>query len=187
MKIRYMGKFSGDPASLPNRPHRPGAIKFREFDDMKKFAVRMNLAAIVIMAALAVLVFLRVGAERLLSPPGFFLACLLPLAVMFPHELLHAICFREDVYIYTNFSQGMLFVMGPEDFGRGRFVFMSLLPNLIFGLVPYAAGLIFPAAGWLGLFGAFCIGAGAGDYYNVYNAHTQVPRSGKIYMYGLNT
>ena len=82
---------------------------------------------------------------------------------------------------------GMLFVCGPEDFSRGRFVFMSLLPNLAFGFLPYAVGLIFPSLGWLGLFGAFCIGAGAGDYYNVFNALTQMPRGARAYMYGLNT
>jgi hypothetical protein len=145
VKLKYMGKFDGDPASLPCREHRPGAVKFREFDDMKKFAVWMNIAAMVIMAVLAAFVFLRVGARRLLSSPGFLPACLLPMAAMFPHELLHGVCFREDAYLYTNFRQGMLFVCGPEDFSRGRFVFMSLLPNLVFGFLPYAVGLIFPS------------------------------------------
>ena len=30
-----------------------------------------------------------------------------------PHEFLHAICFKDDVYMYHDLSHGMLFVAGP--------------------------------------------------------------------------
>ena len=186
MKIIYKGRYSGDPDSLPSRPHRPGAVKFREMSDTKTFGLWANAAAIILMAALAAPVFVMYG-RGLLETPLFLLACLSPLVIMFPHEMLHAICFREEAYIYTNFQQGMLFVFGPEDMSRGRFVFLSLLPNIVFGFVPYIAGLTVPSAGWLGIAGAFCIGCGAGDYYNVFNALTQVPKGGLIYMYGFNS
>jgi Ca2+-transporting ATPase len=29
-------------------------------------------------------------------------ACIIVMLCVFPHELLHAICFKEDVYLYTN-------------------------------------------------------------------------------------
>ena len=43
---------------------------------------------------------------------------MLPLLTMFPHELIHALCFKEDVYLYTNFKQGLLFVVGCETMSK---------------------------------------------------------------------
>jgi len=105
----------------------------------------------------------------------------------FPHELLHAICFKEEVYLYTNWKQGMLFVLGLEDMSKARFIFLSLLPNLVFGLVPYLIGMIWPDLVFCGIFGGLCLSMGAGDYYNVYNALTQVPKGGRVYMYQFNS
>ena len=116
-----------------------------------------------------------------------FVGCLLSLVALFPHELLHAVCFREDVYLYTNLKQGMLFVVGPEDMSRARFVFMSLLPNLVFGFLPYVLGMLFPQCVFLLAFGALNIGSGAGDYYNVFNALTQMPKGARTYLHGFHS
>ena len=112
---------------------------------------------------------------------------LLSMAILLPHELLHAVCFKRDVYLYTYRQQGMLFVVGPEDMSRGRFVFMSLLPNLVFGLVPYLVGMVFPQWYFLLIWGALALGMGAGDYYNVFNALTQMPRGARTYLYQFNS
>lgn len=61
---------------------------------------------------------------------------------MFPHEPLHALCFKEDVYLYTNFKQGMFFVLETETMSKKRFIFMSLLPNLVFGFLPYCLSFL---------------------------------------------
>jgi hypothetical protein len=39
----------------------------------------------------------------------------------------------------------------------------------------------------LGGLGALAIGAGAGDYFNVYNALTQMPRGARTYMCGMHS
>ena len=115
------------------------------------------------------------------------IGAVISMAVLFPHELLHAICFKSDVYLYTNWAQGMLFVIGPETMSKSRFIFMSLLPNIIFGFIPFIIGMIFPNLVLLTLVGALCIGSGAGDYYNVFNALTQMPRGARTYMYKFNS
>ena len=66
---------------------------------------------------------------------------------------------------------------------KSRFIFMSLLPNLVFGLIPYLAGMIFSDLKMLLMVGILGIGAGAGDYYNVFNAVTQMPRGARTYLY----
>lgn len=192
MKLVCRGKFNGDPESLPHGAHRPGAVKFKEFDSPKQMAVFANVLSFVILAALLAGYLLRfftagLTLRELVSAPAFPLGCVLPLLALFPHELLHAACFRDEVYLYTNWKQGMLFVVGPETMTRRRFVFMSLLPNLVFGLLPYVAAMIRPELVFLGIFGALSAGMGAGDYYNVFNALTQMPRGARTYLYQFNS
>ena len=184
MRLHYRGKYDLDPASLPCGEHRSGAVKFREASDSGALARIANTAAAALLAVFGALLFLRCGASVFpaLGPgAGLSLLCL------FPHEILHALCFREDVYLYTNWKQGMLFVVWPEDMSKARFVFMSLLPSLIFGALPYTAALVFPDLTVLGTFGLVSITMGAGDYYNVYNALTQMPKGARTYLHGFNS
>ena len=184
MKLHWAGEYNLDPASLPHAEPKPNAVPFREAENTKKLAVIANVIALVLLAALAAALFVRLRGK--IGRWSFLVGALLSLLTMLPHEVLHAACFVEDVYLYTNLKQGMLFVTGPEDMSRGRFVGMSLLPNLVFGIVPYAIGfaLRLPT---LGYFGAFCISMGAGDYYNIFNALTQMPRGARTYIDGFRS
>ena len=84
--------------------------------------------------------------------------------MLIPHEFIHAMCFRKEAYIYTNLKNGMLFVVATEDMSKSHFIVMSLMPNLIFGFVPFLLYLIFPQLGFLGILGATSIPMGIGDY-----------------------
>ena len=183
MKLVYKGKFDGKESSLPVREHEEGAVKFREFDSMKKLALFANILAIVITVICFALLAIRGAGFAILNIFG----CVAFVITLIPHELLHAVCFKDTVYLYTNLKQGMLFVVGPENMSKTRFVLMSLFPNIIFGFIPFLLCMVFPSLTFFGALGAFAIGAGAGDYYNVYNCLTQVPKGGKVYMYGMNS
>ena len=183
MKIKYMGAFSGNEEDLPRKPHRPGTVQLREHY-MKKLALRANVIALVIIAFLfAILAF-----QSWFTVDGwsFVLGALASLVCAIPHEYIHAICFRETAYIYTNLKQGMLFVVGPEDMTKGRFIFMSLLPSIVFGLIPYAAGLVLHNV-FLATLGATSLGMGSGDYINVWNALWQMPKGALTYLYGFHS
>lgn len=182
MKLIYKGKYDGDESKLSSREPLPGEVPFREAKDMKTFAILMNLLAFVPYIVLLPLLFWRGGWESFRWE-----GCLLALLCLFPHELLHGLCFREEVLLYTNLRQGMLFVTGSELFSRGRFVFMSLLPNLVFGFLPFVLFLLQPQWSILGTLGVISIGCGVGDYYNVYNALTQVPKGAIIYNKGFHS
>jgi hypothetical protein len=184
MKLHYRGKYDLNPESLPSKPHKCGAVPFKEAKDTKTMGIVANAIAILLLIPLGIILYLRYGSSffnDLLFGSIFALLC------SFPHELLHALCFKEDVYIYTNLKQGMLFVVGPETMSKGRFIFMSLLPNLIFGIIPYLLALMFPALAFLGAFGALSISMGAGDYYNIFNAVSQMPRGARTYLYQFNS
>ena len=182
MKLIYKGKFNGDVNSIPHGEHKPGAVKFREPEDPKKLGLIANGIATVIVILALLGVFFRGGFENF-SIIGVFLSYI----TLFPHEILHALCFKNEVYLYTNLKNGILFVTGPEDMTKSRFVFMSLLPNIIFGLIPYILFMINPQWKILGTFGATCISMGAGDYLNVFNALTQMPKGARTYLYGFNS
>ncbi len=193
MKLIYKGKYNGDETSLPTKEHEEGAVKFKEPGSMKKLAVIANTLSIAIMVICFALYFFRLNsyfeyssAAEMFLDISFF-GMLASVLSAFPHEFLHAICFKDEVYLYTNLKQGLLFVVGTENMSKSRFVFLSLLPNLVFGFVPFILFMIYPVFTFAGSLGAMAIAMGAGDYMNVFNCLTQVPKGGKIYMHGMNS
>ncbi|BCN30807.1 DUF3267 domain-containing protein [Anaeromicropila herbilytica] len=180
MKLHYMGKYDLNPESLPCNTHMRGAVPFKEAKDMKEMAKIMSILSVIMLLVFGFILYLRYSNSFI---EYILVGSIFALLSLFPHELLHAICFKEDVYLYTNFKQGMLFVVGTETMSKGRFIFMSLLPNLIFGIIPFGIGLIWPSLSILGAFGVLSISMGAGDYYNIFNALTQMPGGSRTYLY----
>lgn len=189
MKLHYMGKYNLDESSLPCGKHKPNAVKFKEAEVSAELGKIANITALAIMVVFGIIAMIRIffDKEANCSFGAFLVGYVLSMLTLFPHELLHGLCFRKDVYVYTNLKHGMLFVVGPEDMSKLRFVFMSLLPNFVFGLVPYVIGMINPQYVFLLVMGTMCIGMGAGDYYNIYNAMTQMPKGSRTYMHGFHS
>jgi hypothetical protein len=179
-----MGKYNLDPESIPAKPHKPGCVKFKEPEDSKKLSKIATTISTLLLVVFCIPLFLN-GYQK--AFPALGLASIFTLLVLFPHEIIHAICFKEDVYLFTNLKQGLLFVVGPEDMSKARFIFMSLLPNIILGIIPYLVFLVNPNLAVLGAFGAFNIASGAGDYLNVFNAITQMPRGSRTYLHHFNS
>lgn len=185
MKFHFAGKYNGDENSLPQREHPENYVQFKEAEDMKLFAVIINVFAGIIIIALLFLV--NIVSEKDFSCTEGLWGMAFPVLTLVPHEFLHALCFKKDVYMYNNLKQGMMFVCGIEDMSKTRFIMMGLCPNIVFGFIPFILFLIFPNLVFLGTFGALAIGMGAGDYYNIFNALTQVPKGAKIYNSGFHS
>ncbi|MBR0138344.1 MAG: DUF3267 domain-containing protein [Erysipelotrichaceae bacterium] len=187
MKLTYKGKFNGDPNSLPQDEleKHPDAVEFKEIKEYKKFVLFMNVLSLGILAVFAAL-YLLIATKRsdfeIGRAYGGFMCSILTLL---PHEFLHAICFKGEVFLYW-MSSGA-FVTCTDPISKSRFIFMSMLPNLVFGFIPFILFLINPAWCGLGAFGTACISMGAGDYYNVYNCATQVPANGMCFMHKMQT
>ena len=187
MKLHYKGKYDLNPESLPHGEHIPGAVPFKEAKDSRKLAIIANAASVVIMVLLAVPAWFRCREYLFASPFQMMFGAIASMLILFPHEILHALCFKGDVYLYTNWKQGLLFVVGPETMSKGRFIFMSLFPNLVFGIIPYLLGMLLPNLVFAVVLGILATGMGAGDYYNVFNAATQMPRGSRTYLYQFNS
>ena len=181
VKFHFAGRYNDDPESLITHPHEPGNVPFKEAPDMKKLSLIVNGLALVI-GVITIMIYMIVGRK-----PLEIWGWVLFLVTLIPHEFLHALCFKDDVYMYENLKRGMLFVVGPGTFTKGEFVFMSMLPNLVFGFIPFLIFLIDPSHTILGTLGAIAISAGAGDYYNVFNAVTQMPKGARTYLHGTSS
>lgn len=182
MKLHYMGKYNGDQDSLPHLPHPNGSVPFKEPQTLKQLHIISYSAHFILLVLLFLIFIFRSGGKEC-NLWGF-------LSVFFtfvPHEFLHSICFKEDVYMYTNLKQGMLFVVGPEPMSKQRFIFLSLLPNIVFGFIPFSLFLINPNFLFLGTLGIFTIPIGVADYMNVFHALTQMPHGAKTYLHKFNS
>lgn len=183
MTFHFAGKYDGREESLPQREHPEGYVPFKE-PDMKRLAIIANAGALGTMLVLLVPYFLL---GRQYIGLSMSVGAMLSLVTLVPHEFLHALWFKEDVYMYSNLKQGMMFVVGTEDMSRARFILMSLCPNVIFGLIPFVIFLVHPAFAGLGFFGILCLGMGFGDYINVFNALRQMPADAKTYLSGMHS
>ncbi len=177
------GRYTGDESTLPHRDHPEGAVPFKEPEDMKKLSVFLNVASIGLCLLTFAVFFLRADGIRSFNPFG----AILGVAMLVPHEFLHAVCFPGDVYMYQNLRQGMLFVVSPDDLTKGQFIWMSLCPNVVFGFVPFLLFLIWPHLTLLGTLGAIAIPCGVGDYMNAWNGATQMPRGALTYLSGMHS
>lgn len=179
MKLKFKGIYNNTETLLA-KEHSKNAIKMKELD-LKQMSVYFNIGYIVM--AIILLIIFKIRANNSFNAIGAFLLWII---TMIPHEIIHASCFKEEVYFYIYPKTG-LFIYGNEIMSKKRYIFMTLLPNLIFGFLPYIVFLFFPQYTILGSLGVLTISSGIGDYYNIYNAITQVPNGGKIYMYELET
>ncbi len=187
MRFHYQGRFSGDEADLPQRDPLPaGAVAFREPDSTTTTALVANGIALALLIPLGALVIWRSGGMDF-SDFTITLGILLSLVFAIPHEFLHAIWFREDVYLYTNLRQGMLFVVGSEDMTKGRFIILSLFPAIVLGIIPLVIFLINPSLKLLGYFGLFSFISASGDFINVFNALTQMPAGALTFLHGYHS
>ncbi len=184
MKLHYKGKFSGDVETLPKGEHKPDAVKFKEFKNATTQGIVCNLLGFLLFIPLFVLYSIRCEHS---SSGNLLIGAIIGLLLSVPHEFLHAICFKKDVYLYIFPKAGTLFVTGPEDMSKKRFVFLSMLPNIVFGFIPFIIFYIFPNLSVLGAIGLVGIPCGVGDYYNVFNALTQMPKGARTYLHGFNS
>ena len=186
MRFHIIGKFNGDEASLPQRKHPVNYVPVNE-PSMEKVAKISKEWGLITILVLSVLVFVLTKSSFDDFSIGFFIGAILSQLTMLPHEFLHAICFKEDASMYTNFKQNLIIVVGTEDMSKVRVIIMYLLPNVIFGLIPFMFFLFNNSLIWCGILGAFCIGMGMADYLNVLNMLKQVPKGAKVYQSGFHS
>ena len=170
---------------MPRADLPPGAVLFREPADtaaLNLAAMKWSLLALAAAAALGVVTIPLRGGLVLGAGFWFMAGFAASFLTLLPHELLHGLCFGRgaEVHLFVSPKDLMAFVVCTRPVSRGRFILMSLLPNLIFGWLPFLLWCLTPYSGagsdillW---FSSCCISFGGGDYLNVWNALRQMPR-----------
>ena len=186
MQLHYKGKYNADDMDFLKRTHPSNAVEFKPLNSKKAgiiIKIIFYLPAVFLFIYLLTIFSVRIkqltGETRSLN---IILPCVIsPFAVIL-HEFLHAICFKKDVYLYSNLSRLKLVAVGTEDMSKTRFIIMKLLPEFVLGVIPFVISLLVPQWVGLGFLGAFCIAIGTEDYIIVANAIIQVPNDAMIYM-----
>lgn len=178
MKVIFKGRYNGKPETLPCEKIRDGSNKIIE---IKNSMTILSIFSIIILLILLLIFRLRVGGFNVSN-----IGVILFILSVLPHELIHAIAFKEPVYLYFHIPFGV-FIYCQEKISKLKYIIMCLLPNIIFGFIPFIMFLIFPELNILGTMGMIAITGGVGDYYNVYNAIKQVPNKATMYMNKMDT
>ena len=186
MKFHYGGHYKSEEDLKSKRENPEGAVSFKE-PAQNVFALVANVGCLILGIFLLVIIYFLIDSDRQLFFKNIGIGALLSMLTLIPHEFLHAACFKEDVYMYINPAKFLIFVHGTESMSKGRFIFMSLLPNIVFGLIPFVLFLIDRDMILAGMLGAFCLSMGFGDYINVFNAITQMPKGSKTYLNGFHS
>lgn len=187
MRIHYAGKFDGDVSKLPHRKHEKNAVGFKEaetVEEVEKVGLKV-LPAILVIETIP-LILLRINPFSL-HISSFFAGLTLAILTLPVHEVLHAVCFRGDVYIFSNLKRGMAFTVGTESMSKRHFLFMSLFPDILLGLIPYGIFLISNRAETAGIMGFLALATGVGDYINAWHCISQMPKGSLTYMSGINS
>ncbi len=196
MRLRYKG-FVRNATDLPEFDLPANAVQFKEPETVKGFFRRaMFLYSIPLIAFVLAIRGAEIRLWETYVPwePCDLLGCLIALLLLVPHELLHAVCFPKEAEVYLYFcSQGAM-VTCKEPLSKRRFIFMSLLPLIILGILPMLIWLVMPPAQFSSdfLFTFYTVAAintlgCCGDLMNVYNAMRQVPNDALVQMSGIHT
>lgn len=194
MKLKWKGIYkSKDQLPVGDLPSH--AVKFKEPNSM----LELNVVAALFVIPVLILIFLAILIKSLLIKEivdmnffniwGFILAILM----IIPHEFLHAIVFPkgEKVELWASPMALAVFVVSTAPISKGRFIFLSLLPNIVFGLIPLIIWILLPQnlaiTEIVFSFALLSLLLGVGDYLNVFNAARQMPKGAIQQLSGMNS
>ena len=190
-KITYKGKFeSYDDLPVADLPEN--AVQYEEVDGIEEIAKVGSLIGLIPFSIELILVIIKHGfvLEDLLTVIA--IASIIYLVSLVPHELIHGAMFPKgsEVEFYQAIRKGVLFVTCTDPISKSRFIWMSLMPNIIFCLIPFIIFLILPVStvtGVIAVFSMYSALSSGGDLYNVYNTLRQVPKDAYVVMSGIHT
>lgn len=183
MKLVVKGKYTG-PEQLSAADLPKNAVRYKEPEtptQLNLVASLFTLPAVIICLGALYLKFGRITFEDFFDMYNLW-ALLGAILIIVPHEMLHAICFPKNavVELWYSLKNMMAFVHSVTPTPKGRFIFLSILPTLVFGIAPLIVWLIIPTtnmalSSFLFSFAALNLLLGVGDYLNIYNTLRQVP------------
>lgn len=193
MKLVWKGIYN-KIEQLPLGDLPENAVKYKEPKNILMLNIVAGLYTVPVIILVVVVTLLKrpIGAEIPSMIHIFGVA--LALLMIVPHELLHAICFPKDAEVGVWFAPKslMAFVYSIVPVSKNRFIFISLLPSIVFGALPLTIWCMLPYSvssfnNTLYSFACWSLFFGAGDYMNVINTIFQVPKGGMTQLSGFHS
>ena len=107
MIFHYGGKYKSEKDLEDKGRVHDNATPFRE-PDLKVFAVIANGGSILILAVLVAALWIIAKPDLRSLGIQMGIAAFISILLLLPHEFLHAICFKEDVYLYRRYPGSKL-------------------------------------------------------------------------------
>lgn len=191
MKLIWKGTYHGEE-QLPKGELPPQAVPFREpeaLPDVIRQARRLLPIAFGIAAAALLVRWLLWGAPGIWGCVGV-IGLLLFLPGLVFHELLHAFAYPRHALcqVWLAPREGALLVVSTFPVTKARFLFLSLLPGVVLGVLPLVLWAVSPALqGSAFTFGLLNLISCTGDWLNVKNTVQQVPTGAMVQGSGLHS
>ena len=195
MKLIYKGIYKNED-QLPKGILPYNAVKFKEPETtgMLILVAALFMLPALILVALIMLssAFLHGGLNLQRNSFAYITGLVLSFLTIYPHELLHALCFGKnaEVELFIAPKKLMVFVISTQPVTKMRFIFLSLLPNLVFGWFPLLLWAVLPyhnISNFVFCFSIMSILFGVGDYLNVFNAIRQMPKGSMQQLSGFHS
>ncbi|MCD5414448.1 MAG: DUF3267 domain-containing protein [Clostridiales bacterium] len=193
MKLNWKGKYKG-VESLAKGTLPEDAVMFREPKTMSELGWVASIFLIPVFLVVGIGTYLRFGEIVFFFGMINSWGALLALVMIVPHEVLHAIAFPKDAEVdaWYSLKYGMAFVHSTHPVSKNRFIFLSLLPNIVFGFIPFILWVFIPnESTWLTefwfTFSVLGLTVGVGDYLNVFNSIWQMPKNAVTQHSGFNS
>lgn len=194
MRMKWLGNIR-EVKNLPKGNLPDKAVQFKEPDS----ALKLNLTMLLFVIPLFLFSFFVCMIKLVLFGEvevNFFnnlwvWVAIIPMFIV--HELLHAIAFPSDeepVGIGYSSKYFVAFAYSNVPVTKGRFIFISILPNLILGVLPIIIWIFIPngyVADSIFCFAIISLVSGAGDLMNVWNAWIQMPKGALTQLSGFHS
>jgi hypothetical protein len=195
MKLIWKGKFENEQ-QLSTEKLPCNAVKFKEPGTPAMVSLVSSLFIIPVLIIILGVVYIKtqLGASINFSNIFNIWGILLAFLFIIPHEFLHAIAFPRHVEVQVWYSPKniMVFVFSTFPISKLRFIYLNLLPNIIFGIIPLIIFIFIPIKFYriseiLLTFATFSLTIGIGDFLNAYNAATQMPKDSMTQLSGFHS
>lgn len=137
--------------------------------------------SIMFIISVIVIFFVMINKNIISEIYNIFVGLLLGFLSLPVHEILHAIWYKDETYLYMDFFRGNAFVISKEVVKRNKYIFISLFPNIILGILPTMIGILFRNT-FLCFFGLYNFFIGIYDFINIFYVYKNVPKTSKIFL-----
>lgn len=199
--IRFKGIFKNEEQlrkpSMPNE-----SIKFEEPEDINTFlknGLFISLPIICSSFIIAGQTILYVVENNPINKKDVIISIMVSSIILIwcplVHEIIHAFFFPrkylKEIYVSKDLTSMFVYCTAPVS--RLRFITILLAPNMVLGVLPLFTVLLYKnillptMVLTIIITSFFSIIIGIGDYYNIYNTMSQVPKNAFIFNSGLHS